>query len=88
MWFNTIDMMIKRILIWIILSKFIETHEISSNEQFNSYEYVPLKCEYDLNTGNQICDCQHRNQVKLWHAYNNILCCCCCHCSIDNRCND
>lgn len=55
--------------IWIIITTrifiFVRADDFfAADDDLNSYEYSELKCEYDLHTGGQICDCQHRNQVN------------------------
>lgn len=37
---------------------------LSENGLSNTHAYEKLHCRYDLNTGDQICDCLNRNQVN------------------------
>lgn len=70
MWHGGWKGVLKRFLVWIAVAELVKAQYSSNNDQINAIEYSELKCDFDLSTGNQICDCQHRNEVNI---YNNEI---------------
>lgn len=65
MWHCGSKCVLKTILVWIAVAELVKAQFSSVNGQISAIEYAELKCEFDLSTGNQICDCQHRNEVNI-----------------------
>lgn len=65
MWHCGSKDVLKMLLVWIAVAKSIKPQFSSKNGQISAIEYSELKCDFDLSTGNQICDCQHRNEVNI-----------------------
>lgn len=65
MWHCGSKGVLKTFLVWIVVAELIEAKFSSNNnDQISAIEYSELKCDFDLSTGNQICDCQYRNEVN------------------------
>lgn len=66
MWNCDWEGVVKTFLVWIAtVTVTVEAQFSSDNGRISAIEYSVLKCDFDLSTGNQICDCQHRDEVNI-----------------------
>lgn len=68
MWHCGSKSIFKTFLMWFAVAQF------SNNiGDISAIEYSELKCDFDLSTGNQICDCQHRNKVNIIYNKTRLI---------------
>lgn len=85
--FSEIMENIRRFLVWFLIALAICRNlkceenvagDLSGAQSYgieSSIDYTQLDCEYNMDTGDKICDCRNRNEVKItfWHFDFNKL---------------